>query len=147
MSGVKSQMLEDFLPAAQPGGTGEKRQFTGNLVKQKLERDVNLSFETDEVGAVKLYFQEQVKVTKIRSVVQKAVAASNNGTITAANADGDMANGVVTVAAEAAIGDEDSASPTTNNVIAAGSYIQLTTAKAAAGGKVICTVEYEVQRP
>jgi hypothetical protein len=83
----------------------------------------HLSFETDEQTATRIY-------------------ATNDGTITGANSTGASANGVVTVAASSALNTEDSASPTTNNVVLADGYYQLTSAKAAAGGKVLVTLEY-----
>lgn len=102
-----------------------------------------MSFETDDYPCVtKLYFNHKVTINKIRSIVFNAIEATNNATIVAANSVGDMANGTVTIDAAAAIDVEDEANPTTNNVIAADSYIQLTTAKANAGGKVLVTIEY-----
>lgn len=102
----------------------------------------HLSFETDEQTATRIYFPFKVTINKIRSIVMLAVAATNDGTITGANSTGASANGVVTVAASSALNTEDSASPTTNNVVLADGYYQLTSAKAAAGGKVLVTLEY-----
>jgi hypothetical protein len=102
----------------------------------------HLSFETDEQTATRIYFPYKVTINKIRSIVMLAVAATNAGTITGANSTGASADGVVTVAAEAALNVEDSASPSSNNVVLADGYYQLTTAKAAAGGKVLVTLEY-----
>jgi hypothetical protein len=101
-----------------------------------------MSFETDEQTATKIYFPFKVTINKIRSIVMKALTATNAGTITGANLTGNSAGGVVTVATSAALNDVDSASPTTNNVVAANSYYKLTTAKANAGGKVLVTLEY-----
>lgn len=101
-----------------------------------------MSFETDEQTATKIYFPFKVTINKIRSIVMKALTATNAGTITGANSAGNSADGVVTVATSAALDEEDSASPTTNNVVAADSYYKLTTAKANAGGKVLVTLEY-----
>ena len=103
---------------------------------------IPLSFESGEQTATKVYFPFAVTINKIRSIVVKALADTDDGTITGANSTGDSADGVVTVAASAALNDEDTASPTTNNTVAAGSYYQLTTAKTTAGGKVLATLEY-----
>ena len=102
----------------------------------------HLSFETDEQTATRIYFPFKVTINKIRSIVMLAVAATNDGTVTGANSTGASANGVVTVAASSALNAEDVASPTTNNVVLADGYYQLTSAKAAAGGKVLVTLEY-----
>lgn len=105
-------------------------------------RDVALSFETGEQGSVKLYFPEPVVVTKLRSTVLKALAATDAGTITGANATGASSSGVLTHPLSAAIGNEQNTVPTSNNYVTAGSFYQLTTAKTTAGGKVIVSVEY-----
>ena len=102
----------------------------------------SMSFETDEQTATKIYFPFKVTINKIRSIVMKALAGTDTGTITGANSTGNSATGVVTVAISATLNDEDSASPTTNNEVAAGSYYKLTIAKATAGGKVLVTLEY-----
>jgi len=101
-----------------------------------------MSFETNEQTTTKIYFPMKITINKIRSIVMKALAATNDGTITGANSTGDSEDGVVTIAASASLNAEDSASPTTNNVVVAGSYYQLTTAKGNAGGKVLVTLEY-----
>jgi len=104
---------------------------------------LEMSFETDRETATKIYFPFAVEITKIRSIVMKALTATSAGTITGANASGDSATGVVTIAAEAALNEEDSASPTTNVAVAANSYYKLTSAKANKGGIVLVTLEYE----
>ena len=103
---------------------------------------LQMSFETNEQTATKIYFSFAVTINKIRSIVMKALGATDTGTITGANATGASANGVVIVAISAPLNDEDSATPTTNNTVAAGSYYQLTSAKTTAGGKVLVTLEY-----
>lgn len=103
---------------------------------------IPLSFETNEQTATKIYFPFKVTINKIRSIVMKALADTDAGTITGANSAGNSDNGVVTVALSAALDEEDSASPDSNNVVATDSYYKLTTAKATAGGKVLVTLEY-----
>lgn len=104
---------------------------------------VPMSFESGEQGVSKVYFPMPVQITKIRSMVTKALANTNAGTITGANSTGASTGGVTTHALSAALGDEQSATPSTNNTVAANSYYQLTSAKGAAGGKVIVTIEYK----
>jgi hypothetical protein len=103
---------------------------------------LQLSFETNEQTATLIYFPFAISISKIRSIVMKELAGTNTGTITGANSVGASDNGVVTVAISAALNEEDEASPTTNNTVAAGSYYKLTSAKSAAGGKVLVTLEY-----
>jgi hypothetical protein len=103
---------------------------------------LDMSFETDEETITKVYFPFKVTINKIRSIVMKLIAGTNDGTITGANSVGASNAGVVTVAADSALNTEDNASPDSNVVVAANSYYQLTTAKAAKGGKVLVTLEY-----
>ena len=123
----------------------EKRLVTTSDLDDNIKKGivtVPLSFESGEQTATKIYFPFAVTINKIRSIVVKAIAATDDGTITGANSTGDSANGVVTVAASSALDTEDSASPTTNNEVAADSYYKLTSAKSTAGGKVLVTLEY-----
>lgn len=106
-------------------------------------REVLLSFETGEQTATKLYFPFAVKILKIRGIVMKALAATNSGTVTGANADGASTAGVITAAASAALNTEYEVSPTTNNTVGKDSYYKLTTAKTTAGGKILVSLEYE----
>lgn len=114
----------------------------GSLSGIQETTNCEMSFETNEQTATKLYFPYPVTVNKIRGIVMKAIAAVDNGTITAANSVGDMANGVITCTASDALNVEYSVSPTTNNTIAKDSYILLTSAKTTAGGRVLVSVEY-----
>ncbi len=104
---------------------------------------VPVSFETGEQGAAKVYFPSSVTVTKVRTTVTKALAGTDAGTVTGANATGASTGGQTSHAASAAIGNEQSATPTTNNTVDAGSFYQLTSAKTTAGGKALVTIEYK----
>lgn len=121
-----------------------RRSFRGQPRNMKGIVTVRMSFETGEQGAVKVYFPFAVTITKIRSAVVKALADTDSGTITGANASGASTSGVLTHSASAAIGTTGNSpvTPTTNNTVAADSYYQLTSAKATAGGKVLVTLEY-----
>ena len=105
---------------------------------------VPMSFETDEQTTTKIYFPMKVTVNKIRGIVMKAVADTNNGTITCGNSAGASAAGVITVTASAALNTEYSVSPTTNNVVLADGYYSLTSAKSTDGGKVLVSLEWTV---
>ena len=76
---------------------------------------IPMSFQTSEFTTTKIYFPIAVTITKIRSIVMLAIAGTDAGTITCANATGASTGGVVTVAASSALNVEDSATPTTNN--------------------------------
>jgi hypothetical protein len=121
--------------------TAIKARQTENETLEELIT-ASMSFETDEQTTTKIYFPMKVTINKIRSIVMKALGGTDTGTITGANSVGDSADGVVTVAISAALNEEDIASPTTNNEVAADSYYQLTTAKTTAGGKVLVSLEY-----
>jgi hypothetical protein len=110
----------------------------------KGTRDVRMSFETDEKTTTRIYFPMKVTVNKLRGIVMKAIAASNNGTITCGNSDGASTGGVITATASDALNVAYSVSPTTNNVVSADSYYYLTSAKSTAGGIVLVTLEYTV---
>ena len=105
---------------------------------------VPMSFETDEQTTTKIYFPMKVTVNKIRGIVMKAIAGTDNGTVTCGNLDGDSENGVITAAASAALNTEYDVSPTTNNVVPANGYYYLTSAKSTAGGKVLVSLEWTV---
>jgi hypothetical protein len=102
-----------------------------------------VSFATGAQATHTVYFPMAVTVTGVRSFVTGAIAASDNATITCSNNAGSaMANGVVTIDASAAVGVEDSASPTTNNTFTAGQKMQLACAKTTAGGTANVYIEY-----
>ncbi len=118
----------------------KKAHLEADLLKGTTE--IPMSFETGEQMALKVYFNHKVTVNKNRGIATTAIAGTDNGTITAANADGDMATGVITATAGDPLATEYSVSPTTNNVIAEDGYISLTSLKSTAGGKVLVTIEW-----
>jgi len=101
-----------------------------------------MSFETSEQTTTRIYFPMKVTINKIRGIVMKAIAASDNGTITCGNASGASTAGVVTATASDALNVEYSVSPSTNNVVLADGYYYLTSAKSTAGGKVLVSLEW-----
>jgi predicted ThiF/HesA family dinucleotide-utilizing enzyme len=122
---------------------------TGAVKLANLEADLKteivpvgvLSFETDLQAAVPVYFNHKVTVNKIRSVVIKALAGTDAGTLTGSNTDGDSANGVITIPLSSALSVEGVASPTTNNAVAKDGKYTITPAKTTAGGEVLVFLE------
>lgn len=103
---------------------------------------VPISFESNEKGDMKLYLPSKTKLYRVRGVVQKAIAASDNGTVTIKDAAGDTIATITCTASDAintaydtgVIADSD-------NEVAEDSFITLTVAKTTAGGKVILQCE------
>jgi Flp pilus assembly protein TadG len=114
----------------------------GDLPLPEVMR-VPVSFETGEQAVLKLYFPYAATITKFRGQVIKAIAGTDDGTVTAANSVGNMTSGVLTFTASDAINTEVTpAVPTTNVSIAKDSYLQLTIAKSTVGGKGLVSVEF-----
>jgi len=105
---------------------------------------VPMSFETGEQTTTRIYFNSKVTVDKIRGIVMKAIAGTDNGTITCGNSTGASTAGVITATASDALNVEYAVSPSTNNVVLADGYYYLTSAKSTAGGKVLVTLEVTV---
>jgi len=105
----------------------------------------NLSFETGEQGAGRVYVPSKVKLVRVKLIVTKALAATDAGTLTVKDASGSTI-ATLTVPLSSAIGAEvDSGLITTsNNVIADDSFFDLTTAKTTVGGKIQVSVQYAV---
>lgn len=105
---------------------------------------VLMSFETGEQTATKIYFPFAVKILKLRGIVMKAIAGTDNGTIQGANADGNSTGGLITATASDALNTEYATTGiTTNFYVGTDSYYKLTSAKTTAGGRVLVTVEWE----
>ena len=103
---------------------------------------IRMSFETGEAGLITIKFPYKVKILLLRSIVTKALSDTDAGTITPANATGNMANGTITHALSAALGNTIEATPTTNQVIEKDADLKLTSAKTTVVGKVAVTVHY-----
>lgn len=98
---------------------------------------VPVSFETNEKGDMKLYLPSKCKLYRVRGVVQKAIAASDNGTVTIKNSAGSTIATITATAADAINTAYDTGVITSaNNAINEDSFITLTVAKTTAGGKV-----------
>jgi hypothetical protein len=104
---------------------------------------IPVSFETNEVGAFSLpALGYRTKPVGFASVVCKTVAGSNDGTIKLHKVSTELAS--ITVAASAAIGDEDSDTSITEAVFEATDQYKLTTAKSTAGGRAIVALTVEI---
>lgn len=103
---------------------------------------VRMSFEANEKTTTKIYFPMKVTVNKIRGIAMKAIAGTDNGTVTCGNSTGASATGEITATASDAIDTEYSVTPTTNNVVLADGYYYLTSAKSTSGGVVLVTLEW-----
>lgn len=101
------------------------------------------SFETGEQYSLNLYVPFAIRITKVRGRTIKAIAASNDGTITVKNANDDTL-ATLTASASATINtDLTVAMPSANNLIAKDSFYTIVAAKTTAGGKVLVSIEYE----
>mgnify|MGYP001053218388 CR=1 FL=1 len=105
-------------------------------------RDFPVSFETDETTTLKVYFPYKVTINKIRAFATKAIAGTDDATITCGNETGASTAGVITFTASDALATEKAVEPSDNNVVAAGEYYYLTTAKTTPGGKALVSLEY-----
>lgn len=104
---------------------------------------VLVSFETNEVGSFKLpLLPYRYRLTKIKSAVVKTVAGSNDGTIDVKK--GATSYGQITVAASAAIGDEDADTSVTQTAFELDEQMTITTAKSTAGGRCMLYIFVEV---
>jgi hypothetical protein len=107
-------------------------------------RDVMVSFESGEQTATKIYFPFTVKILKLRGIAMKAIAATDNGTVTGANSTGSSSGGVLTAVASDALNTAYvTTGITTNYLVGKDDYYKLTTAKTTAGGRMLVSIEYE----
>ncbi len=132
---MNNQELENLI---------RRHKHTGNETEKMNEgiRDILMSFETGETTTTKVYFPFAVRINKIRGIIMKAVAGTDNGTITCGNSIGNSTGGVITALASATLNTAYSVSPTSNNAVGKDSYYQLVSAKTTAGGKILVSLEY-----
>lgn len=117
---------------------------------EKVEADLKVeqvsrraSFETSEVGDMKTKMYYPGTISEVYFVVDKAIAATDDGTITVKNNLGSTM-ATLTITASTAIGTAVTATPTTNNTFVAGDIITATTAKTTKGG--FGTLQYKITR-
>ena len=116
--------------------------YPKHLIGAQLTLMVPFSFETGEAGTIDLpTLPYRAKILTARAVVQKAVAATDSGTI--AIKKGSTAYGTITYSASAGIGTAGSAT-VTDNTFEVTDQIRMVTAKATAGGKGLLMLVVEV---
>lgn len=114
--------------------------YTSDILLKEV-RDVPVSFEDGETVQLKVYFPYAVTVDKIRAFATKAIAATDDATITCGNETGASDSGVITFTAEDPVGTEKAVEPATNAVVGAGEFYYLTTAKTTPGGRALVSIE------
>ncbi len=121
-----------------------------NITTAKLESNLKyeliplqVSFETGEVGDVKIKLPFPGTVFEIYSYAIKAISATDNGTIVFKNNAGTtMADGTITYTASDPRGTAYTSAPSTNNTFSVGEYLTITTAKVTVGGKIQLSIKY-----
>ena len=103
---------------------------------------IRLSFEDGEAGEIKIQIPFRAILTRIRSIVTKALADTDSGVITFTSPDGDIAELEHAISAA----QEDEQSEVLNhtddsNLFEAGDDLTITTAKATPGGKVAVDID------
>ena len=89
-----------------------------------------------------VYFPFKVTINKVRSFLL-VVLATANSVITMKKHDGtSMTDGVLTITSTGSVGDEDSCSPSAENVIAAGEKMTLAIDGGASAGEALFFIEY-----
>ena len=97
---------------------------------------IRVSFEADEQGAVTIQVPFRARVTRVRSIVVKALSAGNVGELAFTSPDGEFADLSHTDAAPVGQSRSSSAAISTNSILEAGEDITITPTKVTDGGKV-----------
>jgi hypothetical protein len=127
-------------------GVIEEADLTTNLTYELVT--INASFETGYLGAHKIYVPYDADLTYIYVCVDLAIEGSDNATINfqdnAANnmVGGSLVAGSLTLTAGSAMGTVFTSTVTGNNDFAAGEILNITTAKATAGGTVWISLRF-----
>lgn len=104
---------------------------------------VPISLETGFLGDYKVLFPFACTITGVYGSVSKAVAATDDATITIKNNSGTtMTGGVLTFPASSAKGTAVTGAISANNVISAGQVVTITGAKITAGGEILTVLTY-----
>jgi len=105
-------------------------------------RDIDVSFETDEIGDFKIRMDYPGTLTGIYAYVTKAIAGTDDATITPKNNAGTtMTDGVITFTAADARGTAETSVPSANNTFVAGDVLTFTCAKTTEGGKAMLSLK------
>lgn len=109
-----------------------------SMVEAPLTKDshgIAISFETGEQANYAWIAPYDGTLTNIYTYVTKAIAATDDATVTANIGAVPVTDGVVTIAASSALNTADSATPSALNTFVDGDLITFVTSKATAGGK------------
>lgn len=112
------------------------------ILNNGVERIV-VSFETGEQYTLNLYTPFAIRITKVRGRTIKAIAATDDGTITVKNTAAATIATLTATASTAINTDLTAVIPSANNLIAKDNFYQIVSAKTTAGGKVMLSVEWE----
>jgi hypothetical protein len=116
-----------------------------NRIGQYETHIVPVSFETNEAGTVKLpALGYRTKPVSLDTTANKTLAGSDNGTVVLKKDNTGDALATVTIAASAAVGDEDAAPSVTETPFEADEQYSFTTAKSTAGGRALAFLTVEV---
>lgn len=125
------------------GGVTDLRQLAGVTLERTT---VPMSFLATEVGATYLHLPGTCDIYGYRATVTTAIAATDNGTVTAALGLNDVytnqTGGVITATASDALGTRYSAYVTGVRRLPAGQTLKLTSAKTTSGGHLTVEVLY-----
>lgn len=110
----------------------------GTLAKEVFV--IPVSFEAGEQANYSFVVPFDGTIDDMTSYVTKAIAATDDATITAQINGVAVTNGQITINASSALNTSDSATPTALNIFAAGDRIDMVAAKATAGGKAQVSV-------
>ncbi len=124
-------------------GVGWKVQhLLGGYTNLSYEfESVTVSFEATEQCKNRVYIPYNFRIEQVNTIVTKALAGSNDGTVVVSINGSATTPSTITVPASSALDHENSLAITSTNTGAAGSYIDFTTAKTTAGGKLLLTMK------
>ena len=100
------------------------------------------SFEDGEQGTIRVKMPFRARVTRVRSIVTKALAATDSGGVTFSTTEGTLA--VLTHPASAPVGQSRSTEIIDNAIIEAGRDLHIETDKTTEGGKI--SIDLDVER-
>lgn len=136
--------VDNTYPFMVYSGLIESSAITVDKLETSLKTElltVEVSFETGEVGDFKITIPFACTATEYYAYATKAIAATDNATITPKNNAGTtMTDGILTFTASDARDTAVTSTPSANNVFTAGQILTLTCAKATVGGKATVSV-------
>lgn len=102
------------------------------------------SFETDEVGTIKIKVPYDCVVTNIYANVSTTIAGTDDGSIELLDATGtQMTGSALTITMSSALGTGFNGAITANNTLSAGDTMSIVTSKRTAGGRLILSISLQ----